>query len=46
MADRIRIIPDAPEGIPDTGSFEVWFVDGRPSEFFYLREAISTTASR
>jgi hypothetical protein len=35
MTDRIRIIPHAPEGIPDCGSFEVWFADGRPSEFFY-----------
>ena len=35
MADRIRIIPHKPEGIPDVGSFEVWFADGRPSEFFY-----------
>jgi len=29
MADRIRIIPHYPEGIPDCGSFEVWFPDGR-----------------
>jgi hypothetical protein len=35
MADRIRIIPYYPEGIPDCGSFEVWFADGRPSTFFY-----------
>ena len=35
MADRIRIIPHAPEGIPDCGSFEVWFADGRPSQYFY-----------
>jgi hypothetical protein len=35
VIDRIRIIPRAPEGIPDCGSFEVWFADGRPSTFFY-----------
>ena len=35
MIDRIRIIPHAPEGIPDCGSFEVWFADGRPSQYFY-----------
>jgi hypothetical protein len=35
MADRIRIIPHYPEGIPDCGSFEVWFADGRPSQYFY-----------
>jgi hypothetical protein len=35
MVDRIRIIPHAPEGIPDCGSFEVWFADGRPSQYFY-----------
>jgi hypothetical protein len=35
MADRIRIIPHAPEGIPDSGSFEVWFADGRESQYFY-----------
>jgi hypothetical protein len=35
MADRIRIIPHAPEGIPDCGSFEVWFADGRASQYFY-----------
>src|SRR5262245_1252221 len=35
MADRIRIIPHFAEGIPDVGSFEVWFADGRTSEYFY-----------
>jgi hypothetical protein len=35
MAGPIRIIPHAPEGIPDCGSFEVWFADSRPSEHFY-----------
>jgi hypothetical protein len=35
MADRIRIIPHAPDGIPDRGSFEVWFADGRPSQYFH-----------
>jgi hypothetical protein len=32
MADRIRIIPHYPEGIPDC---EVRFADGRPSCYFY-----------
>jgi hypothetical protein len=32
MTDRIRIIPHAPNGIPDRGS--VWFADGRPSQYF------------
>jgi hypothetical protein len=35
LTERIRIIPHAPHGIPDCGSFEVWFADGRPSEYFY-----------
>jgi hypothetical protein len=35
MADRIRVIPHYPEGIPDCGSFEVWFADGRQSQYFY-----------
>jgi hypothetical protein len=35
MTDRIRIIPHYPEGIPDCGSFEVWFADGRESQWFY-----------
>jgi hypothetical protein len=34
MTDRIRIIPHAPAGIPDCGSFEVWFADGRESQWF------------
>jgi len=33
--DRIRIIPHAPDGIPDCGSFEVRFPDGRESVYFY-----------
>lgn len=33
--DPIRIIRHTPEGLPDCGSFEVWFDDGRPSEYFY-----------
>ncbi len=33
--DPIRIIPHSPPGIPDTGSFEVRFADGRPSVYFY-----------
>jgi hypothetical protein len=35
MTDRIRIIPHALRSIPDSGSFEVWFADGRPSQYFY-----------
>ena len=35
MAGPIRIIPHKPEGIPDVGSFEVWFADGRESQYFY-----------
>ena len=35
MVDRIRIISHQPDGIPDVGSFEVWFADGRPSQYFY-----------
>ena len=33
MNDRIRIIKH--EAVPDTGSFEVMFPDGRPSRYFY-----------
>lgn len=33
--DRIRIIPHSPDGIPDCGSFEVWFPDGRKSVYFH-----------
>ncbi|CCD96412.1 conserved hypothetical protein [Bradyrhizobium sp. ORS 375] len=33
--DQVRIIPHSPKGIPDTGSFEVRFADGRPSVYFY-----------
>lgn len=33
--DPVRIIPHAPQGIPDCGSFEVRFSDGRKSEYFY-----------
>jgi hypothetical protein len=36
MPDRIRIIPHAPECIPDCGSFEVWFADGRESPICLL----------
>ena len=35
MADRIRVMPHYPEGIPDCGSFEVWFADGRECQWFY-----------
>ena len=33
MPDRIRIIPH--EAVPQCGSFEVHFPDGRPSRYFY-----------
>jgi len=33
MTDRIRIIKH--EAVPDCGSFEVRFPDGRPSQYFY-----------
>ena len=33
MADRIRIIKH--EAVPQCGSFEVRFPDGRPSQYFY-----------
>jgi hypothetical protein len=33
MLDRIRIIKH--EAAPGCGSFEVWFPDGRASQFFY-----------
>jgi hypothetical protein len=33
MADRIRVIKH--EAVPDCGSFEVRFPDGRPSQYFY-----------
>jgi len=35
MPNRIRIIPHQPVGIPDVGSFEVRFPDGRDSIYFY-----------
>jgi len=35
MTDRILMIPHAPMGIADNGSFEVRFPDGRPSKYFY-----------
>lgn len=33
MASQIRIIKH--ERVPDTGSYEVKFTDGRPSRYFY-----------
>ena len=33
MTNRVRIIRR--EAVPDCGSFEVRFADGRPSQFFY-----------
>lgn len=49
--DPVRIIPHAPEGIPDCGSFEVRFADGRNSEYFYWegnpgRRAITNQMTR
>jgi hypothetical protein len=35
MTDRIRIIPHALRSVADSGSFEVWFADGQPSQYFY-----------
>jgi len=35
MMGKIRIIRHTPEGIPDTGSFEVRFPNGEPSVWFY-----------
>jgi len=48
--DPVRIIPHSPKGIPDTGSFEVRFADGRPSVYFYWddnagRRAISMSTT-
>jgi hypothetical protein len=34
-SDPVRIIPHEPIGIPDCGSFEVRFADGRESRYFY-----------
>jgi hypothetical protein len=33
MSERIRIIKH--EAVPQCGSFEVRFADGRPSQYFY-----------
>jgi hypothetical protein len=35
MVETVRIIPHSPKGIEDTGSFEIRFPDGRPSQYFY-----------
>ncbi|MBR1193264.1 hypothetical protein [Bradyrhizobium sp. AUGA SZCCT0160] len=35
VPDRIRIIPHAPAGIPDCGSFEVRYPDGRDPTYFF-----------
>jgi hypothetical protein len=34
MTDRVRIIKH--EAVPDCGSFEVRFADGKETKFFYL----------
>ena len=49
MTDQIRIIPHSPEGIPDTGSFEVVWPGGK--RYFYWddlpgRRAITQHLSR
>lgn len=36
MPNRVRIIPH--KGVPKCGSFEVRFLDGRPSRYFYWDE--------
>ena len=36
MSHRIRIIQH--EGAPGSGSYEVWFPDGRTSQFFYWND--------
>ena len=35
MTESIRIISHSPRGIEDTGSFEICFPNGRPSQYFY-----------
>lgn len=44
MADRIRIIPHAPEGILHCGSFEVRFPDGRESVYHYWDDNLGRRA--
>lgn len=48
--DPVRIVPHSPVGIPDTGSFEVKFSDGRDSVYFHWddnagRRAISMSTT-
>lgn len=48
MPDRVRIIPHSPEGVPDTGSFEVIWPGGK--KYFYWddnagRRAISKSVN-
>jgi hypothetical protein len=42
-APRIRIIRH--EAVPQTGSFEVRFADGRPSRFFYFDDVLALLTS-
>ena len=35
MTDGIRLIRHTPKGIPDAGSYEVRYEDGRESVYFY-----------
>lgn len=39
QGDPIRIFKH--QIIPDCGSFEVWFADGRPSRYFYWDDLLS-----
>ena len=44
MADNVRLIEH--EAVPDCGSFEVRFADGRASRFFYWDELASRRLRR
>ena len=44
MADNVRLIRH--EAVPDCGSFEVRFADGRASRFFYWDELASRRLRR
>lgn len=43
---RVRIKRHTPEGIPDSGSYEVRFADGRPSVYFYWDDDAGRRAVR
>ena len=40
MSDRVRIFDT--EAVPDCGSFEVRFPDGRPSQYLYWDDVASS----